>query len=83
VEAFLALAPEELAAKMLFLLQQRKQEMIHGNSLETELCGGIGGPPGPNYPTSRQHEVHLAFAEARAWLDAQGFARSRRGYEWH
>ena len=56
VEAFLALAPEELAAKMLFLLRQRKQDMIHGSSLENELWGGIGGTPGPSYPT-RQHDT--------------------------
>jgi hypothetical protein len=72
VEAFLALAPEELAAKMLFLLQQRKQEMIHGSSLENELWGGIGGAPSPSYPTTRQQDTHLAFAEAWAWLEAQG-----------
>jgi hypothetical protein len=82
VEAFLALAPEELAAKMLFLLQQRKQDMITGSSLENELWGGFGGAPGPAYPTTRQHEVHLAFAEA--WgtnftqLAKSGWRRSTR-----
>jgi hypothetical protein len=35
VDAFLALAPEELAAKILFLLRQRK-EMFTAGSLETE-----------------------------------------------
>ena len=72
VEAFLALAPEELAAKMLFLLRQRRQDMFTAGSLETELWGGIGGAPGASYPSLRQGDVHLAFAEAWAWLEAQG-----------
>jgi hypothetical protein len=49
VDAFLALAPEELAAKILFLLRQRRQEMFIAGSLETELWGGFGGAPGPSY----------------------------------
>lgn len=72
VDAFLALAPEELAAKILFLLRQRRQEMFTAGSLETELWGGFGGAPGPSYSTHRQGDVHLAFAEAWAWLEAQG-----------
>jgi hypothetical protein len=61
VDAFLALAPEELAAKILFLLRQRRQEMFTAGSLETELWGGFGGAPGPSYSTHRQGDVHLAF----------------------
>jgi uncharacterized protein (TIGR02391 family) len=72
VEAFLALAPEELAVKMLFLLRQRRQDMFTAGSLENELWGGFGGAPGPSYPSQRQGDVHLAFAEAWAWLEAQG-----------
>jgi uncharacterized protein (TIGR02391 family) len=71
VDAFLALAPEELAAKMLFLMRQRNQSDFHRDSLENELWGQIG-PSAPSYPRNRQVEVHLAFAEAWAWLEAQG-----------
>jgi len=72
VDVFLALAPEELAAKMLFLLRQRRQDMFTAGNLETELWGGFGGAPGPSYATQRQGDIHLAFAEAWAWLEAQG-----------
>ncbi len=71
VEAFLALAPEELAAKMLFLLRERNSGDHHRDSLEFELWGGTAAL-GPSYPRNRQIEVHLAFAEAWAWLEAQG-----------
>jgi len=71
VDAFLALAPEELAAKMLFLMRERNQGDFHRDSLENELWGQIGSS-GPSYPHHRRIEVHLAFAEAWAWLEAQG-----------
>jgi hypothetical protein len=37
VDAFLALAPEELATKMLFLMRERNQVDFHRDSLENEL----------------------------------------------
>ncbi|MGH7173865.1 MAG: cupin domain-containing protein [Gemmataceae bacterium] len=72
-----ALAPEELVARMLFLLRQRRQDMFPADSLETELWGGVGGAPVPSYPTQRQGDVHWAFAEAWAWLEAQGLILRR------
>ena len=71
VDAFLALAPEELAAKMLFLMRERNQADFHGDSLENELWGSMGSST-PTYPPTRRIEVHLAFAEAWGWLEAQG-----------
>ena len=71
VDAFLALAPEELAAKMLFLMREANRADFHRDSLENELWGSIGST-GPSYPRNRNVEVHLAFAEAWAWLEAQG-----------
>jgi uncharacterized protein (TIGR02391 family) len=71
VEAFLALAPEELAAKILFLLRERNSADHHRDSLENELWGGTAAL-GPSYPRNRSVEVYLAFAEAWAWLEAQG-----------
>lgn len=78
VDAFLALAPEELAAKMLFLLRERNQSDFHRDSLENELQGSIG-TSAPSYPPARSIEVHLAFAEAWAWLEAQGLVVPAQG----
>ena len=71
VEAFLALVPEELAAKMLFLMREGNRADFQRDSLESELWGPIGSTA-PSYPRSRSIEVHLAFTEAWAWLEAQG-----------
>ena len=71
VDAFLALAPEELAAKMLFLMRERGRADYHRDSLQDELWGSIGASA-PSYPKNRHIEVFLAFAEAWAWLEAQG-----------
>lgn len=72
-DVLLALEPEELGAKMPFLLRQR---VGHGpfnvQNMESELQGSwtSSGQPAP-YP-NRQKEVGLAVAEAWAWLQAQG-----------
>jgi hypothetical protein len=71
VDAFLALTPEELAAKMLFLMRERGRADYHRDSLQDELWGSIGASA-PSYPKNRHIEVFLAFAEAWAWLEAQG-----------
>jgi hypothetical protein len=55
VDAFLALAPEELAAKMLFLLRQRRQDMFTAGSLENELWGGFGGA----HTTTGRHSLSV------------------------
>ena len=70
VEVFLALEPEELGAKLLFLAKE---------------CGGMFSPSNfeaeiwdaeirrqPTYPRNRQNAVALALTEAWAWLEAQG-----------
>lgn len=67
-KVLLALEPEELAGKLLFLMRQRGGG-IHGGNFENELYG-IGGTAG--YPRERMGEIGLAFAEAWAWLEAQG-----------
>lgn len=71
VDAFLSLEPEELAAKMLFFIRRRNQEMIHGGSMLSEAFGTVGSVT-PAYPRNRQGEIHLALAEAWAWLESQG-----------
>lgn len=72
VEMLLSVSPEELGAKMLFLLRQRGEPMFHPNGLQQELWredpnGGYAG-----YPRQRAAEIELAIAEAWAWLSAQG-----------
>lgn len=67
----LALEPEELAVKVLFILRNRGQPRFHPGNFQNELCEDqVSGRPG--YPRQRQKEIELALAEAWAWLEAQG-----------
>lgn len=72
VEVLLSLEPEELGAKMIFLLRQRfGGAMFHPNNLVNELWSqGLSG--NPQYPFQRQREVSIAVMEAWGWLEAQG-----------
>jgi uncharacterized protein (TIGR02391 family) len=76
VEAFLALQPEELGAKLLFLIRKRPPfdvDMFEPASFESELWDLRSAlSPQGTYPRRRQAEVALAFSEAWAWLEAQG-----------
>jgi uncharacterized protein (TIGR02391 family) len=67
----LALEPEELAAKLLFLFRGRNQEMFHFSSFESELWS-IASTGQPGYPHEYKREIGLALVEAWAWLEAQG-----------
>ena len=71
VKVLLALTPEELAAKMLFLLKKRNDAKFHAGNLQKELWGhySSGQPP---YPRQYENEINLALSEAWAWLHAQG-----------
>ncbi|MFM0140438.1 TIGR02391 family protein [Caballeronia grimmiae] len=68
VEVLLALEPEELAAKVIFLLRARPEATFNLGNLRLEL--GMAGHA--QYPRERLHEVDQALAEAFAWLEAQG-----------
>lgn len=71
VNALLALEPEELGAKILFLARKRFGErMFHPNNYTSDLFGQFGVREG--YPASREAEVQWAVMEAWAWLDGQG-----------
>lgn len=81
VSLLLELAPEELGAKLLFVMHQRMEdpsqrmnaghgEMFIFSQVESELWNLR--PSAPPYPREKQSEVNLAFAEAWAWLEAQG-----------
>jgi uncharacterized protein (TIGR02391 family) len=86
----LALEPEELGAKILFLLRKRSQNMPNQSFLFSNLVGELwrSNPiPGqqPPYSGARQSEINLALAEAWAWLTAQGLlvpAESSGGLDW-
>jgi uncharacterized protein (TIGR02391 family) len=68
----LALEPEELAGKMLFLLRGR-HDAAHFNM--SNLRSELWNPhlvQGAGYPQNQKREIDLAIAEALAWLEAQG-----------
>ena len=69
VEALLLLEPEELGAKMLFLLRKRNQAQYHRGNIQSEIFAD-GNQPG--YPRNREADVSLAVSEAWSWLEAQG-----------
>src|SRR5271165_650425 len=85
VEALLALEPEELGAKLLFLFKGRRQQMFSPQGLAGELWSTV--PVTPEYPRQRQDEILLALREAWAWLEAQGLIvpapdhNGRNGYK--
>lgn len=76
VGVLVKLEPEELGAKLLFLLRKRfpkGKESFHPGNLEGELwpSSTLPGQQTP-YPRDRQSDVSLALSEAWAWLHAQG-----------
>jgi len=86
-DLLLALEPEELAAKMLFLLRQRGEPMFHPGNLQNEIWGdATRGQVG--YPRQRENEIRLVLAEAWAWLHAQGLVvqadgtNGQNGWRW-
>lgn len=74
-DVLLALEPEELGAKLLFLLRKRsfQRNMFLPANLHAELWPSVllPGQQTP-YPTNRRDALDVALAEAWAWLEAQG-----------
>lgn len=77
-QVLLAMEPEELGAKILFLLRKRNnpsQQLFLFSNLIGELWPQnypyMPGQQQP-YPREKQGEIDLALAEAWAWLVAQG-----------
>jgi uncharacterized protein (TIGR02391 family) len=75
VEVLLALEPEELAAKVIFLLRARQEATFNFGNLRMELSMSAHA----QYPRERLQEVDLALAEAFAWIEAQGLAVPAEG----
>jgi uncharacterized protein (TIGR02391 family) len=74
VDVLLALEPEELGAKLLFLLRERNfsRNMFHPASLNAELWPRTPLPLQQTpYPANRREAIDAALAEAWAWLEAQ------------
>ncbi len=75
--ALLALEPEELGAKLLFLVRRRtaggseERAMFHPGNLLDELFNERIKDH-PQYPSQFRFEVRLAVREAWSWLKAQG-----------
>jgi hypothetical protein len=77
-QVLLAMEPEELGAKILFLLRKRsdhsQQPFLFSNligELWPQHYPYLPGQQPPN-PREQQNEINLALAEAWAWLVAQG-----------
>jgi hypothetical protein len=77
VEVLLALEPEELGAKLLFLARARQEHMFSPEAIAGELWSGV--PGAPEYTRQRQSEIRLALREAWAWLEAQGLVVPAEG----
>ena len=78
----LALEPEELGAKLLFLLRKRRQnqQSFFLSNLLGELWPYNPLPnQNPPYPQVHMNEINLALSEAWSWLVAQGLLVSTPG----
>ncbi len=74
VDVFLSLEPEELGAKLLFLARRGLRyegDMFSPATFENGIWEAESRRQ-PSYQRDRQGAVALAFAEAWAWLGAQG-----------
>jgi hypothetical protein len=68
VNALLALEPEELGAKLIFLIARRERDgRFHPNSYQIEL--ELAVPPDAHYPPAQVPQAQLAISEAFAWLE--------------
>ena len=78
-EVLLALEPEELGAKLLFLLRKRTPpvNMFRPDILNAELWPRttLPGQQTP-YPQNRREAIDVALTEAWAWVEAQGLRSS-------
>src|SRR5690349_16702593 len=76
VDVLVKLEPEELGAKLLFLIRERvgrgSGAQFHPGNFQMELWDGVISHGQDVYPQHRKHEVELSLAEAYAWLEAQG-----------
>ncbi len=69
-DLLISLSPEELAAKLIFLLRKeaasQNRGMVHGGNLANEFDNNESG-----YPQNKIELAKVAFFEAWAWLESQ------------
>ena len=74
VDVLLALQPEEVGDKLLFLLRSRcdreKSSKFNPGNLDNELFHRLENDSG--YPLNRERDVRVAIVEAWSWLEVQG-----------
>jgi uncharacterized protein (TIGR02391 family) len=78
VTLLLAFEPEELGAKMLFLMRGRNEYQFNLG----HLCDELWHPTGStqfHYPNDKRYQVGQALAEAWEWMNAQGFLIQKPG----
>ncbi|WP_265516008.1 TIGR02391 family protein [Nitratireductor luteus] len=77
VELVLNMEPEELGAKLLFVLRDvaadNSMSMVNRNGFVASLFTPQGGRQSPAFPIKLRESVELAVTEAWVWLEAQGF----------
>lgn len=72
----LAMEPEELGARMLFLVRERlsrDRRPLHPGNMIGEVGYRDASRGVTGYPTQRVEELQRAVAEAFSWLEVQGF----------
>lgn len=73
VDLLMALTPEELAGKLLFVLRRHLEggaQYLHLSNTLSEVTGNFGNDA--PYPINRAAEVKVAISEAWLYLVAQG-----------
>lgn len=70
-DVLLALQPEELGAKLLFIIRQRNERMFMIEGLQNEPWD-MGLPEARRYQTQKRPQVMQALMEAWTWLELQG-----------
>ena len=87
-QVLLAMEPEQLGAKILFLLRKRngrsQQQFLFSNLIGELWPQNYPLVPGQQqpYPREQQGEIGLAVAEASEWLVAQGLLVPAPGATW-
>lgn len=78
VDALLPLEPEELGAKMFFLLRAWEEGAFSPGNLDNDLSSA--NQQKQVYPPARMREVYLASSEAMTWLRGQGLIVPELGH---
>jgi len=82
-QVILALEPEELGAKLLFVLKKYQQrnpsEMLHRQAVISDRLFRNPEAPHLTYPLQQQDKIEQALSEAWAWLEREGLVVPARG----